>query len=336
MKTIELVIDLGSTKTSIHKIGSGLIVNDESRVVVATKNNKMTLLESGKGVERYVRQPVQGCQILNTIDGGVITNERACVCMLKDYISRCMPGNAIIKPKVKVLACVGCGISLTEKKDIEKALNLAGASEVSIIESPLAVAGALGYGRGHFIVDIGSSKTEIAVVGRDGIVAGCSVDIGGDKLTKAIADFMVTNLSSTISFNLAEKIKKDLGSMYEHNNMSMRVNVRKVGSQRIESEIVSSRDIRSVIEPNIIDLLHIIYNMSFQIPDVLAEDILQEGIVLCGGGANLTGLDQYISKFMQMRVYKVEDPTTIVSRGGMYFMENSTDFAKMLNIVNYK
>ena len=336
MKPIELSIDLGSSKTSIHKIGSGLVVNDESRVVVATKNNKMTLLESGKGVERYLRQPVPGCQILNTIDGGVITNERACVCMLKDYISRCLPGNAVLKPKIKALVSVGCGISLTEKKDIEKALNLAGANEVSIIESPLAVAGALGFGRGHFIGDIGSSKTEIAVVGRDGIVAGCSVDIGGDKLTKAIADYMVTELGSTISFNLAEKIKRDLGSMYDNNNMSMRVNVRKVGSQRAESEVIHSREIRSVIEPHIIDLLHIIYNMSFQIPDVLAEDILQEGIVLCGGGANLTGLGNYISKFMQMRYYKVDDPQTVVSRGGMYFLENSTDFAKMLNVINYK
>lgn len=336
MKAIELSIDLGSTKTSIHKIGSGLVVNDESRVAVATKNNKMTLLESGKGVDRYTRQPIQGCQVLNTIAGGVITNERACVCMLKDYISRCLPGNAVIKPRIKVLASVGCGVSLTEKKDIEKALNMAGANEVSIIESPLAVAGALGFGRGHFIVDIGSSKTEIAVVGRDGIVAGCSVDIGGDKLTKSIADFMVTNLSSTISFNTAEKIKKELGSLYDNNNMSMRINVHKVGSQRIESEIVSSREIRSVIEPHIIDLLHIIYNMSFQIPRALAEDIMQEGIVLCGGGSYLTGIEQYISKFMQMPVQKVDDPTTIVSRGGMYFLENSTDFAKMLNIVNYK
>ena len=67
-----------------------------------------------------------------------------------------------------------------------------------------------------------------------------------------------------------------------------------------------------------------------------AEDILQEGIVLCGGGANLTGLGNYISKFMQMRYYKVDDPQTVVSRGGMYFLENSTDFAKMLNVINYK
>ena len=336
MKAIELAIDLGSTKTSIHKRGSGLVVNDESKVVVATKNNKMTLIESGKGAERYVRQPVQGCQILNTIDGGVITNERACVCILKDYISRCLPGNAVFKPRIKALACVGCGISLTEKKDIEKALNMAGVNEVSIIESPLAVAGALGFGRGHFIVDIGSSKTEIAIVGRDGIVAGCSVDIGGDKLTKAIADFMVTELGSTISFNVAEKIKRDLGTMYDNNNMTMRVNVRKVGSQRAESEIISSREIRSVIEPHVIDLLHIIYNMSFQIPENLAEDVWQEGIVLCGGGSCLQGLSDYIAKFMQLHCYKVDDPTTVVSRGGLYFLENSTDFAKLLNVVNYK
>ncbi len=336
MKAIELSIDLGSSKTSIHKVGSGLIVNDESRVVVMTKNNRMTLLESGKGVEKYMKRPMQGCQVVNTVDGGVITNERAAVCMLKDYISRCLPGNTVIKPKIKVLATVGCGLGLAEKKDIEKALLKAGVSEVSILESPVAVAGALGFGRGHFIVDIGSSKTEIAIVGRDGIVTGCSVDIGGDTLTKSIADYMVMNMSSTISFDLAEKIKKDLGSMYENNNMSMRVNVRKVGNSKVESEVVSSKEIRNVIQPHIIDLLSIIYNLSFQIPENLADDIVQEGIVLCGGGSNLTGLAEYIAKFMQMKVLRVDDPITIVSRGGAYFLENNTDFAKMLSVVNYQ
>ena len=336
MKPIELSIDLGSTKTSIHKVGSGLIVNDESRVVVMTKNNGMTLIESGKGVEKYLQKPVQGYQVVNTVHGGVITNERAAICMLKDYLSRCMPGNAIFKPTVKAVASVGMGMSYAEKKDVEKALYKAGVRDVTIIESPLAIAGALGFGKGHFIVDIGSSKTEIAIVGRDGIVSGCSVDIGGDKITKAIADFMVTSMSSTISFSLAERIKKELGSMYETNNMSMRVNVRKVGNQKVESEIIHSKDIRAIIQPHIIDLLEIIYNMSFEIPSNIADDICNEGIVVCGGGSNLTGLGEFISKFMQMKVVKVDDPTTIVSRGGMYFLENNTDFAKLLNLVNYK
>ena len=228
------------------------------------------------------------------------------------------------------------GMSYAEKKDVEKALYKAGVRDVTIIESPLAIAGALGFGKGHFIVDIGSSKTEIAIVGRDGIVSGCSVDIGGDKITKAIADFMVTSMSSTISFSLAERIKKELGSLYENNNMSMRVNVRKVGNQKVESEIIHSKDIRAIIQPHIIDLLEIIYNMSFEIPSNIADDICNEGIVVCGGGSNLTGLGEFISKFMQMKVVKVDDPTTIVSRGGMYFLENNTDFAKLLNLVNYK
>ncbi|MBD5086221.1 MAG: hypothetical protein HDT32_02495 [Clostridiales bacterium] len=337
MKPIELSIDLGSTKTSIHKVGSGLIVNDESRVVVMTKNNGMTLIESGKGVEKYVQKPTAGYQIVNTIQGGVVTNERAAICMLKDYISRCMPGGAIIKPRVKVLASVGMGMSYAEKKDVEKALYKAGVHDVTLIESPLAIAGALGFGRGHFIVDIGSSKTEIAIVGRDGIVSGCSVDIGGDKITKTIADFMVTSMSSTISFSLAERIKKELGTLYENNNMSMRVNVRKVGKQQgTESEIIHSKDIRAIIQPHVIDLLEIIYNMSFEIPSNIADDICNEGIVLCGGGSNLTGLSEFISKFMQMKVARVDDATTVVSRGGMYFLENNTDFARLLNLVNYK
>lgn len=336
MKPIELSIDLGSAKTSIHKVGSGLIVNDESRVVVVTKNNGMTLIESGKGVEKYVRKPVQGYQVVSTIDKGVVTNERAAICMLKDYISRCMPAGALLKPRVKALVSVGMGMSYAEKKDVEKVLCKAGANDVTLLESPLSVAGALGFGRGHFIVDIGSSKTEIAIVGRDGIVSGCSVDIGGDKITKAIADYMVMSMSSTISFSLAEKIKKELGSLYENNNMSMRVNVHKVGNQRVESEIINSKEIRSVIQPIVIDLLEIIYNMSFEIPDIIADDIVHEGIVLCGGGSTLTGLAEYISKFMKMKVARVDDATTVVSRGGMYFLENNVDFARLLSLTNYK
>ncbi|MDE5756526.1 MAG: rod shape-determining protein [Clostridia bacterium] len=336
MNEIGLAIDLGSATTSIHKVGSGLIVSDESRVTVMTRNNKMTLIESGKGVEKYIKTPSQGYQTINTVDGGVITNEKAAICMLKDYISRCLPGNTIIKPKIKALVLVGQGVGLSEKRDIEKVLRKSGASEVIVLESPVAVAGALGYGRGHFIVDIGSSKTEIAIVGGDGIVTGCSVDIGGDKLTKAIADYMVTSMSSTVPFSLAEKIKRELGSMYDNNNMSMRVNVRKIGIAKTQSEVITSKEIFGVIEPYIADLVNIIYNMSFQIPEDLSGDIVGEGIVLCGGGAKLAGLDEYISKFMKMKAKVVEDPTTIVSRGGMHFLETNTDFAKILNVINYR
>ena len=336
MNEIGLAIDLGSATTSIHKVGSGLIVSDESRVTVMVKSNRMTLVESGKGVEKYVKMPSQGYQTINAIDGGVITNDKACICMLKDYISRCLPGNTIIKPKIKALVLVGQGIGLAEKRDIERVARKSGASEVIVLESPIAVAGALGYGRGHFIVDIGASKTEIAIVGPDGIVTGCSVDIGGDKLTKAIADYMVKSMSSTVPFTLAEKIKRELGSMYDNNNMSMRVNVRKIGIAKTQSEIITSREIFTVIEPYIADLVNIIYNMSFQIPENLSVDIVGEGIVLCGGGAKLAGLDEYISKFMKMKVSVVEDPTTIVSRGGMSFLETSTDFAKILNVISFK
>ena len=336
MKEIALAIDLGSTSTSIHKVGSGLIVSDESRVTVSTKNNKMTLLASGKDVEKYLKLPQQGQQTISVIDGGVITNEKAAVCMLKDFISRCLPGNLLIKPKIKVIALVGCGVGLAEKKDIEKVLKKAGASDVIILESPIAIAGAIGYGRGHFIIDIGSSKTEIAIVGNEGIVTGCSVDIGGDKLTKAIADYMITSMSSAIPFSLAEKIKKELGSMYETNNMSMRVNVHKLGINKTQREVITSKDILAVIEPYIAELVSIIYNMSFQIPESLSGDIIAEGITLCGGGAKLAGLDDYISKYMKMKVRIVDDPTTIVSRGGMHFLETNTDFAKILNVINYK
>jgi len=336
MKEIALAIDLGSTSTSIHKVGSGLIVSDESRVTVMTKNNKMTLIASGKDVEKYIKLPSQGYQTINTVDGGVITNEKAAVCMLKDFISRCLPGNLLIKPKIKVIALVGCGVGLAEKKDIEKVLRKAGASDVIVLESPMAIAGALGYGRGHFIVDMGSSKTEIAIVGEDGIVTGCSVDIGGDKLTKAIADYMVTSMSSTIPFSLAERVKKELGSMYETNNMSMRVNVHKLGISKTQSEVITSKEILGFIEPYIAELVGIIYNMSFQIPESLSGDIIAEGITLCGGGAKLAGLDEYISKYMKMKVKVVDDPTTIVSRGGMHFLETNADFAKILNVINYK
>ncbi|MDE7348360.1 MAG: rod shape-determining protein, partial [Clostridia bacterium] len=80
----------------------------------------------------------------------------------------------------------------------------------------------------------------------------------------------------------------------------------------------------------------IIYNMSFQIPEDLSSDIVGEGITLCGGGAKLAGLDDYISKFMKMKAKVVDDPATIVSRGGMHFLETNTDFAKILNVINYK
>jgi len=119
MGTVELVIDVGSKVTTIFKKGVGLIIQEPSVVAINNKHNKMALLESGKNAQRLMNTRRYDFQILFPIKEGAIFHERAAVLMYKDFINRAV-GSVIVSPKVKVIACVSCGLNNIEKKDVER------------------------------------------------------------------------------------------------------------------------------------------------------------------------------------------------------------------------
>lgn len=331
MGTVELIIDIGSKVTTVYKKDAGLIIQEPSIVAINNKHNKMALLESGKNAQRLMNMRGLDFQILFPIKEGAIFHERAAVLMYRDFINRAV-GTKMISPKIKVIACVSCGLNNMEKKDIEKVLLKAGASEVLILESPLAVAEGLSGQNCSFIIDIGGSKTEVAIVDKNGIVAGCSINIGGDAINQAIIDYVIDTRRCKIKPSSAEKVKRQIASMYDNDNSPMIVNTETLrGDENASVRLVAS-ELKEAICPVIDKIVEVAYNYTFQIPQSIGCEIYDNGVTLCGGTAYIPGLADYIAAKLMIKVKVPDMPENAVAVGASGFFNDKGTLARYLNV----
>ncbi|MEG1395134.1 MAG: rod shape-determining protein [Clostridia bacterium] len=335
MQKVELVIDIGSKFVTISQKGKGVVIKEPSLVLLESRRNKMQLVVSGKAVANYAANN-SARQTIAPIKGGVVVHEYAAMLLFKDLLLRLVPYRFIFRPQIKVIACVSCGITNTEKNQIEKVLTMAGVSEVVILESPIAVCASIGDGSAQFVVDIGESKTEVAVVGKDGIVVGCAVNIGGNVFNQAIVDFVTDTKRCRLPYHLAEKTKKQVGSLYENDLTCTELDLQEIGTNRVFAYKIYAKDIKNAVEPLAQKIVEVIYNMSFQIPPELAEEIYTNGISLCGGSACLPGLAEYIGQVIEMDTHLLDDPTNVVAKGGLFYLDHPERLASVLNVDTLK
>ena len=331
MREAELVIDIGSRFTTVCSRGAGVIIREPSVVAISNRGGKMALLEAGRSAEKLSNVRQADFQILYPIKEGAIFHERAAALMYRYFIAKAVPYK-IFRPKIKVIACVSCGLGNIEKRDVEKVLLKAGADEAVIIESPLAVFKGLGRRDSAFVIDIGASKSEIAICDKDGIIAGCSVDIGGDAINQAIVDYVIDSRRCKIKMSSAEYVKKQIASLYENDRSPIVINTEPVHS----SEKVSVRLVAGELKPPIaavIDkIVEVAYNLTAQIPEAIASDICTNGITLCGGSAYLPGLAEYIDKKLDLPVRVPDMPENAAAVGALGFFSDREAMAGFLNV----
>lgn len=335
MKEIKLVIDIGSKYTIISQIGKGVVIKEPSLALLETNKKKIALVECGNAALKYVGALTPAQQLLYPIKDGTIFHERAAVLMYRSFIQRLLPNVSILKSHIKAIACVACGATNTEKKEIEKVLTMAGVSETVIIEAPIAINCALDENSCRMIVDIGAAKTDVAVVAKDGIVTGCTIGIGGDSFNQAIMDYMSDARGVRLSSSKIEKIKKQIGSLYENDTACLCVDVSDIASNQTQECKIYARDIKNALIPLIDKIVDVIYNLTFQIPENIAEEVYLNGIAICGGSSYLAGIIDYISVAIKMQAYQVENPSIIAGIGGMKFFENEKKLASIFNIANF-
>lgn len=335
MRSIQLVIDIGSKFTTITQQGKGFITKDASLVFISNRRNKVELIEVGRGVSSYIGQTRSNEQVIAPIKEGAIYHERAAVLMYRAYLKKIV-GESIFRPKVKAIACVSCGLTNSEKKDVEKVLLAAGISEVIILESPLAAYAGINDGTAQCLVDIGASKTEIAIVSRDGIVAGCSVNIGGSTINQAIMDCLLDELGVKLAVERIEIIKKQLATLGDGENFAVNEIVTRIGSNEQTTIQIHSSMIKRAIQPLIKNICTAILSMLSQVPDNIGNEIATNGIFLYGGTSRMNGICEYIANDVGLPVRRSENPENVVVNGGMYYIDHKEQLSSLLNVVNLK
>ncbi len=319
-----LGIDLGTVNTLVYLKGNGIILREPS--VVAMKNNRREILAVGEDAHKMIGRTPGGIVAIRPLKDGVISDFYTTEAMLKYFIRKAMP-QSFFRRSPHLVICVPCGITEIEKRAVEEAAKAAGAREAVLLEEPMAAAIGAGLdtnqAKGCMIVDIGGGTSEVAIISLGGIVTSRSIRIGGNHMDEAIIKFVKTNHSMIIGESTAEEIKVKIGGVVDiGKEQTMEVRGRDISTGLPKSITVESSGIRESLLKTAHSILDAIKSVLEETPPELAADIIDEGIVLSGGGALLHGLNRLVAKATGMPVRRAEHPLDAVALGTGIAMES--------------
>ena len=299
-------------------IGAGLPVSEPSVVAIDAKTKRV--LAVGAEAKRMVGRTPANIIAVRPLRDGVISDFDVTEQMIKYFVDKVHDRvGTIARPRM--LLGIPSGVTEVEKRAVRDAALNAGARWAGLIEEPMAAA--IGAGlpvsepSGSLIVDIGGGTTEVAVISLGGIVVSRSIRIGGDEMDQDIVTFARREYNLFLGERTAEDIKIAIGSAYPGEWDAQRVALRGrdllTGLPR--SVEVGADQIREAIEPSVQQIVDTVKDTIEETPPELVADIMDQGIVLAGGGALLAGLDRRVAEATQMPVHIADDPLTCVARG---------------------
>ena len=324
----DMAIDLGTANTIVHVPSRGIILNEPSVVAIETINGVQRVKAVGDDAKLMVGRTPAHIEAIWPLRDGVIADIEVAEAMIKYFIGKVYGRRSFLRAP-EVVICVPSGATSVERRAIRDATSNAGAREVHLILEPMAAA--IGAGLpvaepiGSMVVDVGGGTTEIAVFSLRGLAYTASVRVAGDKMDDAIVSYIRRNHNLLIGETTAERIKKEAGVARrpaEGHGKTLSIKGRdlvngvpkEITINQMQIAEALSEPVRAIIEGVRIAL----ENTAAE----LAADIVDNGIVLTGGGALLSGLDAAIREATGLPVMVADDPLTCVARGTVLALEN--------------
>ena len=312
----DMAIDLGTANTLVYVRGKGIVLNEPS--VVAINTNNSSTLAVGAEAKRMIGRTPGNIVAIRPLKDGVIADFETTERMLRYFIHKVHRSRYFAKPRIVI--CVPSGITGVEKRAVKEAATEAGARRAFTIEEPMAAA--IGAGlpvhepTGNMIVDIGGGTSEVAVISLGGIVCSKSIRTGGDELDIAIIDYIKKEYSLMLGERTAEDIKMAIGSAFPtHDEPHAEIRGRDLVSGLPKTVVVSAEEIRLAIEGPVNAIVDAVKDTLDKCPPELSGDIMDRGIVLTGGGANLKGLDERLKHETGMPIHIADNPLHSVALG---------------------
>lgn len=329
----DIGIDLGTANTLVYVKDKGIVINEPSTVAINQKTKQ--ILAIGEEARRMVGRTPSHIVAIRPLVDGVISDFEVTEQMLKYFIDKVHHEKFSLFPRPRVVIGIPYGVTEVERRAVEEAAINAGAREVYLIEEPLAAAiGArlpIQEASGNMVVDIGGGTTEVAVVSLGGIVASRSLRIAGDELNQDIIDFARNQFNLLLGERTAEDIKMKIGSACELKEvLTCPMRGRDLVSGLPKEIIVNDEQIRSALKKSVALIVDAVRQTMEETPPELVADIMDRGIVLCGGGALLKGLNELIAEATQTTVHIADDPLTSVVRGTGFVLEDLETLKQVL------
>lgn len=331
MAIIDLGIDMGSCNTTIYQQGFGVVLKEPTAVAIR-KERKAEVIASGAKAKKLLGKVSANTQVIFPVRDGVIINTEAATLLLKKFIARLLP-EAVVKPRIRALASIPCGLSLAERKAYETVMQKAGINEVTFIETPVAISRLVPDG-GIFVI-MGGGVTDVALVSNNEIIDGASVNIAGEAINNAITDFLYEKQNVKIGQATTEKIKLAIASLYANDTSNIEVIGRdaETGGQR--SFLITAKEVCDLIEPLLKKITDMIAAMVTYAPTDVSETMTERGIYICGGSATLPGLCEYVANLTKLKVTLLEDaPSSVITAIGTLVNERDklAEFLKLSKI----
>ncbi len=318
----DLAIDLGTANTLIYVRGKGIVLDEPSVVAIRTEggpNAKRSIQAVGHSAKQMLGKTPGNITAIRPMKDGVIADFVVTEQMIKQFIKK-VHDSRLLSPSPRIIICVPCGSTQVERRAIRDAALAAGASQVFLIEEPMAAAIGAGLpvsdATGSMVVDIGGGTTEVGVISLGGMVYSGSIRVGGDKFDESIVNYIRRNYGMLIGETTAEKIKKEIGSAFPGSEVrEMEVKGRNLAEGIPRSFTISSNEILEALTEPLNQIVSAVKIGLEQTPPELGADIAERGMMLTGGGALVRDLDRLLMEETGLPVVVAEEPLTCVARG---------------------
>lgn len=314
----DMAIDLGTANTVVSIRGKGIIINEPS--VVAVQNDrygKDKILAVGQEAKQMIGKTPLNITAVRPMKDGVIADFEMTERMIRYFIEKAHARKSFIRPRI--IICIPYGITQVERKAVKESALSAGAREVFLVEEPMAAA--IGAGipvsdpSGYVVVDIGGGTTEIGVTSLGGLVLCKSIKVAGDRFDKSIMEYVRQNYNLYIGERTAENIKIEIGSAIKQ-DAELKIKVKGRDNSGLLSTIeLGSEGVRTAIKEPLREIVSAVRSVLEEMPPDLASDIVDNGVILTGGGALIRGLDKYLADIIKLPVRVADEPLLAVAYG---------------------
>lgn len=333
MNYTEIFIKMGDAETCIYKKGGGLVLKQSTLIAFSKKGKKIVAVEVGDCAKELLGKTDGSIWVESPIKNGAVANLELAKLLLSKLLKLAIDDYRVLK-KIKATFLVNCSLTAEEKRDYEILAMDVGIYNYTFI--PNIVACLVGTGaniedvNGKMIIDFGADTTEIAVVSKCSIVNGHSIELGGSIIDSAIASSIFETFNVVISDLVAEKIKKEIGSLHPKDKANITFTGYDALTRVSKENTVFAKDLYQIFDvffDKILEGVEIVLN---QLSADLLNDIAKNGIYLVGGNAKVTGIESYFKKRLNVPIITFEQSELVCMDGAKVLIDNNKLLSKIV------
>jgi len=323
MFTKDIGIDLGTANVLIHIKGKGIVLNEPSIVAIDTETRRVIAV--GHAANEMLGRTPGKVKAIKPMKDGVIADFEITEIMLNEFIKNIKAKKLFSRPKI--LICCPTNITQVEKNAIKEAAERTGARKVYIEEEPKVAAIGAGMDitkpNGNMVLDIGGGTTDIAILSLNGIVSSSSIKIAGNVFDQEIIKYIKDKYKLLIGEKTAEDIKINFANVFKPDKKKkLEVRGRNLITGLPDSVEITQQETKDALTESVNKIIKSTVSVLEQTPPELSADIYEKGVILTGGGALLTGLDELLEENLNIPVLIAESPLTCVVEGTGVLLDN--------------